>query len=220
VANSTHEKLDLVTVIFTLAKMNERSFMAIGIHMSQHKSDVIMTHAERLFIDHGFHGTSMQMIAKAAGIAAGTVYLHFPSKEVLIRTLYRHAVTDMLSALLIGHEPTLAPFLQYRHFWLNAYHELKEKQTLVHFKDLYERSPFYNEDDRIWADEQWQVIDKFYQKGIDSGLFRPMPTCMLGYLSLGSVLSISQTQRVTPFEMTADLEEQLIQASWRAILAD
>jgi TetR/AcrR family transcriptional regulator, multidrug resistance operon repressor len=39
-------------------------------------------------------------------------------------------------------------------------------------------------------------------------------------LSLGSVLSISQTQRITPFEMTADLEEQLIQASWRAILAD
>jgi TetR/AcrR family transcriptional regulator, multidrug resistance operon repressor len=188
--------------------------------MSQLKSDLIMSHAEKLFIDHGFHGTSMQMIAKAAGIAAGTVYLHFPSKEVLIRTLYRHALLDMLSSLLKGNEQTLEPFLQYRNFWLNAYHELKEKQTLVHFKDLYERSPFYSEEDRLWADEQWQPIEKFYQKGIDSGLFRKMPTCMLGFLSLGSVLSISQTQRITPFEMTADLEEQLIQASWRAILAD
>ena len=179
-----------------------------------------MAHAEQLFIDHGFHGTSMQMIAKAAGIAAGTVYLHFPSKEELIRRIYRRAVTDMLGSLLKVYDPTLWPFEQYKYFWLNAYHELKEKQSLVHFKDLYERSPFYNEDDRVWADEQWQPIEQFFQNGIDNGLFRNMPSCMLGYLSIGSVLSISQTQRVTPFEMTAELEEQLIQASWRAILAD
>jgi len=188
--------------------------------MSLEKPELIMAHAEKLFIDHGFHGTSMQMIAKAAGIAAGTVYLHFPSKEVLIRTIYRRAVADMLGWLLNGYNPDLVPFERYRSFWLNAYHELQDKQSLVHFKDLYERSPFYNDDDRAWADEQWQPVEDFYQEGIDSGLFRNMPPCMLGYLSIGSVLSISQTQRVTPFEMTAELEEQLIQASWRAILAD
>ena len=74
---------------------------------------------------------------------------------------------------------------------------------------------FYNEDDRAWADEQWLPIEQFFQNGIDNGLFRNMPPCMLGYLSIGSVLSISQTQRGNPFEMTAELEEQLIQASWR-----
>ena len=199
--------------------MNVHSF-SIGVKMSQQKPELILGHAEQLFIDHGFHGTSMQMIAKAAGIAAGTVYLHFPSKEVLIRRIYRRAVTDMLGSLLKVYDPTLWPFEQYKYFWLNAYHELKEKQSLVHFKDLYERSPFYNEDDRAWADEQWLPIEQFFQNGIDNGLFRNMPPCMLGYLSIGSVLSISQTQRVTPFEMTAELEEQLIQASWRAILAD
>ena len=199
--------------------MNVHSF-SIGVKMSQQKPELIMAHAEQLFIEHGFHGTSMQMIAKAVGIAAGSVYLHFPSKEVLIRRIYRRAVTDMLDSLLKVYDTTLSPFEQYRYFWLNAYHELKEKQSLVHFKDLYERSPFYNEDDREWADEQWLPIEQFFQTGIDNGLFRNMPPCMLGYLSIGSVLSISQTQRVTPFEMTAELEEQLIQASWRAILAD
>jgi TetR/AcrR family transcriptional repressor of multidrug resistance operon len=192
----------------------------MGMNMALEKPELIMAHAEQLFISHGFHGTSMQMIAKAAGIAAGTVYLHFASKEGLIRTIYRRAVTDMLSCLLKGYDPALAPFERYRSFWLNAYHELKEKQNLVHFKDLYERSPFYNEDDRLWADEQWKPVEQFYQDGIESGLLRNMPPCMLGYLSLGSVLSISQTQRVTPFEMTPELEEQLIRASWRAILAE
>ena len=199
--------------------MNVHSF-SIGVKMSQQKPELIMAHAEQLFIDHGFHGTSMQMIAKAAGIAAGTVYLHFPSKEMLIRALYRRAVADMLGCLLKDHDPALPPYDQYRHIWFNAYRELKDKQSLVHFKELYERSPFYNEDDRLWSDEQWQQLDAFYQRGIDSGLFRNMPTCMLGYLSIGSLLSISHTQRITPFAMTAELEEQLLQASWHAILAE
>ena len=74
----------------------------------------------------------------------------------------------------------------------------------------------------LWSceSEADRLGEQFFQNGIDNGLFRNMPPCMLGYLSIGSVLSISQTQRVTPFEMTAELEEQLIQASWRAILAD
>jgi TetR/AcrR family transcriptional repressor of multidrug resistance operon len=47
----------------------------MGVNMALEKPELIMAHAEQLFISHGFHGTSMQMIAKAAGIAAGTVYL-------------------------------------------------------------------------------------------------------------------------------------------------
>ncbi len=90
----------------------------MGVNMALEKPELIMAHAEQLFISHGFHGTSMQMIAKAAGIAAGTVYLHFASKEGLIRTIYRRAVTDMLSCLLKGYDPALAPFERYRSFWL------------------------------------------------------------------------------------------------------
>lgn len=179
-----------------------------------------MVCAEKLFIEHGFHGTSMQMIAKAAGIAAGTVYLHFPGKEVLIRTIYRRAVTGIISCLLQGYNAELPPFERYRQFWLNAYKELQHKQCIVRFKELYERSPFYNKDDFAWADEQWAPIEQFYQDGIDSGLFRNVPACLLGSLSLGSVLNITQTQLVTPLEMTSELEEEIIRASWRAILAE
>ncbi len=91
--------------------------------MVQEKPELIMAQAEQLFIAHGFHGTSMQMIAKAAGIAAGTLYLHFPGKEMLIRTIYRRALTDMLRCLMLDYDPAQPPFGQYRRFWLNAYHE-------------------------------------------------------------------------------------------------
>ncbi len=188
--------------------------------MADDKALLIMQHAQSLFIEYGFHGTSMQMIAKATGIAAGTVYLHFPGKNELIRDIYRHAVTAITHIILKDHDENEPPFEQYHRFWTNARHGLTENLQRIQFKEMYERSPFFDAEDQAWGDEQWKTIDTFYQSGVDTGLFRQMPNCLLGYLSLGSVLSISHTQRIKPFEMTQELEEELIRASWTAILAD
>jgi AcrR family transcriptional regulator len=52
--------------------------------------------------------TSLNVIAKRAGVGAGTLYRHFPTREDLILTLYRHDV-EQLSAtveqLLTSHAP-------------------------------------------------------------------------------------------------------------------
>jgi len=43
----------------------------------------ILAATVRAFATHGFHNTTMQLIAKEAGIAKGTLYLYFDSKEAL-----------------------------------------------------------------------------------------------------------------------------------------
>jgi AcrR family transcriptional regulator len=51
---------------------------------------------------------SLNSIAKAAGIGAGTLYRHFPSREALILVLYRKeiaALVDLAPALLVEHPP-------------------------------------------------------------------------------------------------------------------
>lgn len=186
--------------------------------MSQDKASLIMEKARRLFIEHGFHGTSMQKLAQAADIASGTLYLHYKNKEDLIRAIYRHAIEEVVVALLADFQPSRPLYEQYRLFWTNGYQGLSHRQELVQYKDLYERSPFFNDDDRLWSEERWQPLDSFYQQGIDSGLFRNLPIPLLGYLSLGSILSIPQTQRIVHFEMTDALKNELIDASWNSIL--
>lgn len=43
--------------------------------------------AERLFREHGYHGTSVADVIDAAGVSRGTFYLYFDSKESLFLTL-------------------------------------------------------------------------------------------------------------------------------------
>ena len=48
----------------------------------------ILDAAVRLFHDAGYDATTVSHIAAAAGVAAGTVYLYFPSKEHVLLTLH------------------------------------------------------------------------------------------------------------------------------------
>ncbi|OBA57424.1 TetR family transcriptional regulator [Mycobacterium sp. 1100029.7] len=52
--------------------------------------------------------TSLNEIAKRAGVGAGTLYRHFPTREALILAVYRHDVqrlVDSVPKLLQAHSP-------------------------------------------------------------------------------------------------------------------
>ncbi len=54
---------------------------------SSSKRDLIQRHAVRLFREDGYESVSIARICQEAGVAEGTFYYHFPTKDALIRTL-------------------------------------------------------------------------------------------------------------------------------------
>lgn len=47
----------------------------------------ILAAAERAFVRHGFHATTMQHVADELGMSAGNLYRYFPSKEAIVEGL-------------------------------------------------------------------------------------------------------------------------------------
>ncbi|MBQ3201813.1 MAG: TetR/AcrR family transcriptional regulator [Clostridia bacterium] len=61
--------------------------------------EAILGIASQLFTETGVHGTSLQDIAKAAGLSKGTLYYYYPTKEALVNDIAAaHAarITDLL----------------------------------------------------------------------------------------------------------------------------
>lgn len=52
------------------------------------RAGLILDVAEELFAEKGYHETSMDEIAARAGVAKGTLYQHFPSKQDLVVALF------------------------------------------------------------------------------------------------------------------------------------
>src|SRR6476661_2644445 len=61
---------------------------------SPDKREAILAAALRLIARLGLHATPMSAVAKQAGVAAGTLYLYFPSKEAMINALYLEVLAD------------------------------------------------------------------------------------------------------------------------------
>ncbi|MGB7573925.1 MAG: TetR/AcrR family transcriptional regulator [Thermodesulfobacteriota bacterium] len=73
---------------------------------SQETANRILNQAMRIFLEKGYHATSIDDITQAAGLTKGALYWHFKSKEDLLKKLIRkyekgfldnliHAVTEV-----------------------------------------------------------------------------------------------------------------------------
>src|SRR6476620_1122742 len=58
--------------------------------------DDLIAAADRLFIEGGFHATSLDQIAAAAGYTKGAVYSNFTSKEDLFFAVYERRVERLI----------------------------------------------------------------------------------------------------------------------------
>lgn len=62
----------------------------------------ILATAERLFAEHGFSETSVDQIAKAAGVNKALIYYYFKNKEALALSLFRSVRQDLFAQLPVG----------------------------------------------------------------------------------------------------------------------
>ena len=64
------------------------------------KSEAILKAALELFVERGFHGTPVPLVAERAGVGAGTIYRAFESKEALVNALYQRWKQTIAKAIV------------------------------------------------------------------------------------------------------------------------
>lgn len=57
----------------------------------------ILDAAERLFLEHRFHGLTLADVARETGVTKAALYRYFRSKELLFIAVYRRAMSDWVS---------------------------------------------------------------------------------------------------------------------------
>ena len=66
------------------------------------KRTAILDAALDLFVERGYYGTPVPLVAEHAGVGAGTIYRYFKSKEDLVNTLYRQVKQSLANFVLAG----------------------------------------------------------------------------------------------------------------------
>lgn len=80
------------------------------------KRERILTAAERIFARHGFFAAKVSDVAKEAGVADGTIYLYFKSKDDLLISLFERRMQQVNEALRESVAGIASPREQLRAF--------------------------------------------------------------------------------------------------------
>jgi AcrR family transcriptional regulator len=76
------------------------------------KRKEILLHAEKLFADKGFRDTTVDDIARAAGVSKGALYVYFKSKEDIFLALLDDAMERTIKKLRLTEEVSAAEKLK------------------------------------------------------------------------------------------------------------
>jgi TetR/AcrR family transcriptional regulator, fatty acid metabolism regulator protein len=124
----------------------------------QERESLILQAAEEVLMEKGYYETSIDEIAARVGIAKGTVYLHFPSKEDLVMAIFQRDMQQILQSVdtMISSELTARAKLE------NVQQFMFEGMFHKHFQLLY--SIFDNPGTRrLFAEKECAMRDLWAQ---------------------------------------------------------
>jgi len=138
------------------------------------KPQQIIEAALRVFARKGYWSSRVSDVAREAGIAAGTIYLYFSTKEDLLITLFREKMSEFVSALwhAIAEEPDAIAKLRrlvYLHFDMLERHPALAEVVQVELRqgEKFFRGPATQEIAGYFA-----LIASVLEEGVAAGMFR------------------------------------------------
>jgi len=136
----------------------------------------VLASAEHLFVHRGFHRTTVEDIAAAAGLTKGAVYVHFKDKRDVLRVLLRRAEDRVLFPILRRlQDPSISvtdKLVGYIHDWASV--AIKQRETmflpiLMSFEFLGTKDPIEQYVDEMYRrtyDALGTVIEQGRQEGV------------------------------------------------------
>ena len=162
----------------------------------------------------GLHHLSMHKLAKEAGIAAGTIYLYFKSKDELLVQFTRRVFNKFVAAIEEGFDESQSFFEQYRKMWWNIWHFLQENPTILSNMNQYRSLPGFLETCKEMEHSCW---DQFCLKGQAANELADLEPRILFLLSLDTVIVLASDNKFLGIAVTDVVLESVIERSWRAI---
>jgi TetR/AcrR family transcriptional regulator, multidrug resistance operon repressor len=173
-----------------------------------------------LVVEKGFHGTPMSLVAQQAGVAAGTIYHYFDSKEAVLNELYGLLKAQMGAAMLQpdqADQPFKARFFR---FWLNLFDYFTGHPKEFTFLEMYANSSYINQLTREENEAHYAPVVEFLAQGIQAGVLRPLDLRLMVALTYGSVVAAAKLHLSGQPALTPAQVQQAAQSGWDGVRID
>jgi TetR/AcrR family fatty acid metabolism transcriptional regulator len=138
------------------------------------KRDLILRAATKVFAQNGFFQSQVADVAKVAGVAAGTVYLYFQSKDDLLVSIFERSMNDVLAEARAAVGEATEPCDRLRRIARLHLERLgRDKDLAVVFQvELRQSVKFMERFSETFLQDYFKLIRQAIADGQQSGAFR------------------------------------------------
>jgi TetR/AcrR family transcriptional regulator, repressor of fatR-cypB operon len=183
------------------------------------KREQILSAALELFAERTFAGCAVPLVADAAGVATGTIYRYFPSKEALVNALYQRWKSEMKRRLLDDRVEAASAQQEFHLWWRALCDFVHDHPVAFEFLEMHHHEPYLDETSRALALEVDLAALTLAERGQATGEIRDLPAPVLVALVFGAFTGVVRGIRAYPDLFDSDALDQAEVAAWDLVRA-
>ncbi|MEP6948508.1 MAG: TetR/AcrR family transcriptional regulator [Ginsengibacter sp.] len=156
------------------------------------KKQAILKATLELIKDNGFHGTPISLIAKYAGVASGTIYHYFASKDDIIIALHYKIKEEMIAAMFNEAASVKEYKQQFFDGWINLCKYFIDNPSSLFFHEQFNSSPYAKIVSKKNAKGSVSKFNDFFQFGMDKGYLKKMEYLLIASAVFGCITATAK----------------------------
>jgi len=183
------------------------------------KRDEIIRAAMELIAEHGFHGAPMALVAERAGVAAGTIYRYFESKDDLIRETHAFLEGQLLAALTEAYPAGQSVRQRFLHIERKIIEYFIAEPMEFRFMEQFFDSPFgvAHRREKLFGNKEKNIIFKLFEEALAQGIIKELPLPVLCALAFGPLVDVCRDHILEFIVLDDPLIEQISAACWDSL---
>lgn len=194
------------------------------IGFSADKRQAILAAALRLIARLGLHAAPMSAVARYAGVAAGTLYLYFPSKEAMINALYLQVLEDRDRSMAADAEGARKDGAIGRAglwaFWNGLARWHFEHPEASSFLLQCQSSAILTDETREGERRMNAEGLRNFEQAVAAGRLRDLPLQVFWALVAGPIFQLAQMRDAGEMEITDDVLRSTFDGVCRSVLPE
>jgi len=181
------------------------------------KVDAILAAALALFVERGYHGTAVPSIAEHAGVAAGTIYHHFASKEELVNAVFRRWKERIAHEVHAGFPASAPPREQFRAIWNQMAQFALANRDAYTFLEFHHHASYLDDANKALDAGLKQFAAMVVGRAQASGIIKPVNPVLLMELTFGAFNGMMRAHYEGRIVLDAAMLADAESACWDAV---
>ncbi len=172
-----------------------------------------------LVAEQGFHGAPRALVAERAGVAAGTIYRYFESKDVLISEIYHYLEERFFAAVTENYPEGDSIRNRFLHIGKVLVRYCTGAPLEFRFVEQFHNSPYgvAHRREKLFGKRDKDVITELFTEALEEGIIKDLPFPVLFALAFGPLLDICRDHILHFIELDDALIGRCVEACWDAL---